>query len=448
MAGSSRFSNSTVSPETLVQLILMALDSHRDVAPIIQWTHPGVAQGVFDIPWAVGEAGQVFDLSVMGARFGFAHVRFATLTHAPPDLLDPGLMNTFDLEGVDRNELIAPDHIFGASSSSRCRVIVTITYDLAGFQKEDADDGARSELYSTILSIASHAARSLSRKAAIPMSYRPGPLTRADLCGPGLIRLHRSSDGGQKFFKLPNSPRLGCLDLPSALMPATDLGPIDVTGWGAEQERDQVWLDRMMLHEARGEWEEAMVSLEAAAESLMAKFLDYLLVDHGWTRSHFSDFDRSNANLILPKLFLSLRPHIKGSGNLWDEMDRRIRHLYETRNLTIHLARNVTEQEYVDERVSFGLVTEFITSRLQDVDVVRSHPRTAATFAADVLAELSSDPQQLFERLAPRSRIADLRDSNDPPRAGVPQATSGSRFNECWAPGKAPKLRDLIDNPK
>lgn len=304
--------------------------------------------------------------------------------------------------------------------------------------KPEKVESTHEALYTFVMDSAAIALERITTEDETPVATIFPP----DLLGDGLIRFVDPSVNEPWHMRLPSRPPMGSFrsrHIGSIVSPELDpTATLTVPDYGSPSTRRLLaWQNLYRLRYQRGEWAEAIVAIEAQFEALMWRFLELLLVDHGWRRDQFEAAESSGAGWQVRSTLGALQHHLGGSAASWGEARESFKDCWRIRNDVVHrsleASRSMADRahEATQEYVSLAL------TRIRDRKVAEIHPITATLILGrDVSAELlGTDLAQLTGQIIDLGPF-ETRDLNDHFHRGT-RVESLDR-NSCSAPTDAP----------
>ncbi|GAB2488944.1 hypothetical protein GCM10027030_23830 [Luteococcus sediminum] len=266
-----------------------------------------------------------------------------------------------------------------------------------------------------------------------------GPLCAGDLVGCGIIEVI-DWKGDLVHFPLVPLPPLGAWGVHSPSpdwYPSCGQEPPALDFASDHLRRVSVWRNRFERHRNRGEWAEAVVSLEASLEQYLWFQLEIVLIEHGFSRTEIlEEAKHVNASLVLTYL----QHHLGGSAHLWREtIENKFGVIWSTRNQAIHAAAEISLRDLENCVNLAHSVRQFIEQRLTE-------SRSGHYIGRALLQGHPSRELALFLQVA---NGIDLRDFNAsrptifPKDPGAGLSTCSSRRAKKLMTGEIARIDDL-----
>lgn len=186
-----------------------------------------------------------------------------------------------------------------------------------------------------------------SADAWIPPEVGVGNLTQGDLVGAAVVQVALPWE--REPLVLPISP-CAPLGVWGAAVPktVTDSASVDILQAGStdSSRRLSVWIKRVQRHQALGQFSEAVVALEAAAEQWLRFMIDVTMVEHGFKAAQIEAMAvATNARM----LHSGLQAHFGGNAGEWrNAYHDSFKPLWELRNRAIHSAVELSHDDFIN----------------------------------------------------------------------------------------------------
>lgn len=282
-----------------------------------------------------------------------------------------------------------------------------------------------SELFDLVLEMASVGINSVLKSDASPEHPTFGPLSQADIFGAGAVRCY-SFDGRVWMVPLLPTPALGSWGrgIPSQTVSAAGRLQVDSVSTllaNRTSRRLTKWTDRYKLRLARGEWDEAVVSLEASVEQGLSFTLDAILVDHGWSGAQIRAARRD-----LLKTLGVIQHHLGGSGATWATVRSDLKMLFELRNDVVHRGHESGRKRATDAGDRLESFLTVVRERLKESSVAHKHPLTAYLWDSNTTS-LGADLREVCEQTFSDSSTVEWEDLNEAVAVDPPTTTNAAQ---------------------
>jgi hypothetical protein len=288
---------------------------------------------------------------------------------------------------------------------------------------------------------------------AIDEGYDAVRLCHGDLVGDGVMRVYVPSTEEAWYQRIPARPAVGAPSLDSA-PPTTEVDGVAYAGVALGDMSITLrtmgdWFSTHLVRRSRGEWSEAVVAGEAAFERMLWHTLTLVLLDHGWTSSHFERLEAERPSVF--SVLKCLRSHLGGAGEDWVAAHEHLRRVWEARNDVVHRGLEATEAVARDAQEGPGQVVGMIERRFDTTSVAKRHPLAASMILGSERADAflgAGVSARLLDRLDV-GRINDLRTLLSLPEWGSHVvAASDARASLCWPTGITPAAADVLPDPE
>ncbi len=210
-----------------------------------------------------------------------------------------------------------------------------------------------------------------------------GSIFPPDLLGDGVIRFVDPQVNEPWHMRLPSRPPMGSF---SSAHDGQQVGPdleptinfTTMSGASPSIRRLSAWQRLWQLRYSRGEWAEAIVGIEAQFEALMWRFLELVLVDHGWRKIDFENAESSDKGWQIRNTTGALRHHLGGKNGDWDCARESFQICWDIRNQIVHRSGQASRALANRAHGATQLYVNLVQERLQDRKTAQAHPIAAA----------------------------------------------------------------------